>query len=168
MVTPGRGCRASVAPPDFKPWRGQARSGRAARIQIGGDPARLAGAWPLPTPYSMISSPSSSPSVACKRWRRSKAGTSDGGWASLRARLNAGEPLAALATAAGGPLATSALQPWSHWVTAVGLPKRFDTLFFVARAAAGQVPQVHAGETTALAWVHPPAQAGYHEAGSAH
>ena len=82
----------------------------------------------------------------------------DGGWASLRARLNAGEPLAALAAAAaGGPLATSALQPWSHWVTPVGLPKRFDTLFFVARAPAGQVPEVDAGETTALAWVHPPA-----------
>lgn len=81
----------------------------------------------------------------------------DGGWAGLRARLNAGEPLAALATAAGGPLATSALHPWSHWVTPVGLPKRFDTLFFVARAPAGQVPEVDAGETTALAWVHPPA-----------
>lgn len=79
------------------------------------------------------------------------------GWAGLRARLNAGEALAALAAAAGGPLATSALMPWSHWVTPVGLPKRFDTLFFVARAPAGQVPEVDAGETTALAWVHPPA-----------
>lgn len=81
----------------------------------------------------------------------------DGGWARLRERLHAGETLAALAEAAGAPLATSALQPWSHWVTPVGLPKRFDTLFFVARAPAGQVPEVDAGETTALAWVHPPA-----------
>jgi 8-oxo-dGTP pyrophosphatase MutT (NUDIX family) len=81
----------------------------------------------------------------------------DGGWASLRARLNAGEPLVALAAAAGLPLTTSALQPWSHWVTPAGLPKRFDTLFFVARAPAGQLPEVDAGETTALAWVHPPA-----------
>ncbi|MES2101290.1 MAG: hypothetical protein V4569_15790 [Pseudomonadota bacterium] len=79
------------------------------------------------------------------------------GWAGLRARLHRGETLAALAAAAGGPLVTSALRPWSHWVTPVGLPKRFDTLFFVARAPAGQVPEVDAGETTTLAWVHPPA-----------
>jgi hypothetical protein len=30
-------------------------------------------------------------------------------------------------------------------------------LFFVARAPAGQVPEVDAGETTTLAWMHPPA-----------
>lgn len=81
----------------------------------------------------------------------------DGGWAPLRARLHAGDSMATLAPAAGGPLATSTLQPWSHWVTPVGLPKRFDTLFFVARAPAGQVPEVDAGETTTLAWVNPAA-----------
>ena len=79
------------------------------------------------------------------------------GWAPLRARLHAGASMAALVADAGGPLATSCLQPWSHWVTPVGLPKRFDTLFFVARASTGQVPEVDAGETTTLAWVHPPA-----------
>lgn len=79
------------------------------------------------------------------------------GWPPLRARLHAGETLAALTADVGGPLATSCLQPWSRWVTPVGLPKRFDTLFFVARASAGQVPEVDAGETTTLAWVHPPA-----------
>ena len=77
-------------------------------------------------------------------------------WAALRARLHAGEPLAALATSAGLRLATRALQPWSHWVTPVGLPKRFDTLFFVVSAPIDQVPTVDAGETTSLAWVHPP------------
>jgi 8-oxo-dGTP pyrophosphatase MutT (NUDIX family) len=80
-----------------------------------------------------------------------------GGWAALRARLHAGASLAALVTDAGGPLATSALQPWSHWVTPVGLPKRFATLFFVTRAPAGQVPEVDATETTALCWVNPAA-----------
>lgn len=79
------------------------------------------------------------------------------GWADLRARLHAGATLAALAPDAGGPLATSCLQPWSRWVTPVGLPKRFDTLFFVARAPAGQVPTVDEGETTTLAWVQPAA-----------
>ncbi|GCL61971.1 NUDIX hydrolase [Pseudaquabacterium pictum] len=79
------------------------------------------------------------------------------GWAPLRARLHAGTTLAALATEAGLPLATSGLQPWSRWVTPAGLPKRFDTLFLVARAPIGQLPEVDAGETTTLAWVQPAA-----------
>ncbi len=77
-------------------------------------------------------------------------------WATLRSRLHAGESLASLATAAGTRLHTSALQPWSHWVTPAGMPKRFDTLFFVVQAPPEQVPEVDAGETTTLAWVHPP------------
>jgi 8-oxo-dGTP pyrophosphatase MutT (NUDIX family) len=86
-------------------------------------------------------------------------------WTALRARLHAGEALATIAHAAGMPLATAALQPWSHWVTPVGLHKRFDTLFFIARAPAGQVPTVDAGETTTLAWVHPPAALDAHARG---
>ncbi|MCW5634236.1 MAG: hypothetical protein KIT17_12965 [Rubrivivax sp.] len=74
----------------------------------------------------------------------------------LRARLLAGEPLAALAQQAGLALATSTLVPWSRWVTPLGLSKRFDTLFFVAGAPPAQAPSVDAGETTTLAWVHPP------------
>ena len=77
-------------------------------------------------------------------------------FSALRARLHGGAVLAELAAEAGLPLATSALQPWSRWVTPVGIPKRFDTLFFVCRAPEGQVPSVDAGETTTLAWVHPP------------
>jgi len=76
-------------------------------------------------------------------------------WSALRARLHAGESLAALAAGAGLTLATSRLQPWSHWVTPVGLPKRFDTLFFICRVPLGQTPEVDAGETTHLAWVAP-------------
>jgi len=75
---------------------------------------------------------------------------------AMRARLHAGEPLGRLAAEERWPLATSVLQPWSHWVTPLGLPKRFDTLFFVAPAPAAQEPSVDAGETTTLAWVHPP------------
>ena len=88
------------------------------------------------------------------------------GWASLRARLQTGETLAALAHEAGGQLATSVLQPWSRWVTPVGLPKRFDTLFFVVRAPVGQRPEVDAGETTTLAWVHPAAALDRHREGA--
>lgn len=78
-------------------------------------------------------------------------------WPALRARLHGGEPFGAIAAAAGLPLATRALQPWSHWVTPLGLPKRFDTLFFVAAAPRGQEPSVDEGETTTLAWVQPAA-----------
>jgi len=76
-------------------------------------------------------------------------------WGALRSRLHGGESIGALASSAGLPLATSVLQPWSHWVTPVGHPKRFDTLFFIAPAPAGQLPTVDEGETTTLAWVHP-------------
>jgi 8-oxo-dGTP pyrophosphatase MutT (NUDIX family) len=74
---------------------------------------------------------------------------------ALRARVHAGDPIATLARDAGLRLSTSALQPWSHWVTPFGLPKRFDTLFFVAHAPQQQKPEVDAGETTTLAWVQP-------------
>ena len=90
---------------------------------------------------------------------------SAGGWAALRARLHAGEAMAALVPHAGGRLATSGLQAWSHWVTPVGLPKRFDTLFFIARAPVGQVPEVDAFETTTLAWVNPAAALATHARG---
>lgn len=85
--------------------------------------------------------------------------------APLRARLHAGEPFAALAVESALPLATAELQPWSHWCTPVGMPKRFDTLFFVARAPAAHEPTPDAGETTALAWVHPPAALQAHAEG---
>lgn len=74
---------------------------------------------------------------------------------ALRARLHGGAALHGLAADAGLRLHTSVLQPFSHWVTPLGLPKRFDTLFFVAAAPPGQVPEVDAGETTTLAWVNP-------------
>ena len=93
----------------------------------------------------------------CGLWLGAAAGAGPAdGWAGLRARRNGGASMARLAADHGLRLGTRALQPWSHWVTPVGLPKRFDTLFFVAEAPAGQVPEVDAGETTALAWVHPP------------
>lgn len=88
--------------------------------------------------------------------------------APLRARLHAGESLATLAQTAGLPLATSALQPWSHWVTPFGVHKRFDTLFFVVIVPVGQVPTVDACETTTLAWVHPPTALADHARGEFH
>ena len=61
---------------------------------------------------------------------------------------------------------TRALQPWSRWVTPLGLPKRFDTLFFVTRAPVGQVPRPDERETTTLQWVSPRGALDAHAAGN--
>lgn len=76
-------------------------------------------------------------------------------WPLLRTRLHAGQPMHAIAAAAGLPLGTAALQPWSRWLTPVGLARRFDTLFLVARMPEGQVATPDAGETSTLAWMGP-------------
>lgn len=85
--------------------------------------------------------------------------------AALRRRLHAGETLAELAAGAGLRLPTRALAPWSRWVTPAGMHKRFDTMFFVARAPSGQAASVDEGETTTLAWVDPPQALRSHAAG---
>ncbi|MFO1218647.1 MAG: NUDIX domain-containing protein [Burkholderiaceae bacterium] len=86
--------------------------------------------------------------------------------AALRARLHGGAPMVEVASHAALPLRASALQPWSHWVTPLGVPKRFDTLFFAVRAPAGQQPTVDAGETTTLAWVRPEQAMAQHAQGA--
>ena len=94
----------------------------------------------------------------CGLWLGAAAGDEPAAsWSALRARLHAGQSLAALAAGAGLRLATSGLQPWARWITPVGIGKRFDTLFLLMRAPDAQTPSVDAGETTTLAWVHPPA-----------
>jgi glyoxylase-like metal-dependent hydrolase (beta-lactamase superfamily II)/8-oxo-dGTP pyrophosphatase MutT (NUDIX family) len=85
---------------------------------------------------------------------------------AARTRLRAGTAdIATLARELGLPLATSALHSWSHWVTPLGLPKRFDTRFFVVAMPPGQTPVVDAEETTALAWWHPAEALQRHHAG---
>jgi 8-oxo-dGTP pyrophosphatase MutT (NUDIX family) len=61
---------------------------------------------------------------------------------------------------------TRVLQPWARWVTPLGLAKRFDTVFFVAPAPAGQVPRPDEGETTTLEWVAPGAALAAQAAGT--
>lgn len=73
-----------------------------------------------------------------------------------RDRLRSGEVgLAEVSRALGLRLATRQLAPWSHWVTPIDLPKRFDTRFFVTVAPPGQTPSVDAAETIGLSWVSP-------------
>lgn len=59
---------------------------------------------------------------------------------------------------ATGQLQSSALQPWSRWITprvAAMSKKRFDTRFFLARAPANQDARHDDFETTASLWLTP-------------
>ncbi|MBV9530939.1 MAG: NUDIX hydrolase [Bradyrhizobium sp.] len=52
-------------------------------------------------------------------------------------------------------LALDELVPYAHWITPEGMPKRFDTWFFLAAAPADQ-PGAHDGkESTGSIWVSP-------------
>jgi 8-oxo-dGTP pyrophosphatase MutT (NUDIX family) len=52
-------------------------------------------------------------------------------------------------------MATDALVYFSHWITPVGAPRRYDTRFFVARAPDGQEAVSDFGETIESVWVRP-------------
>jgi glyoxylase-like metal-dependent hydrolase (beta-lactamase superfamily II)/8-oxo-dGTP pyrophosphatase MutT (NUDIX family) len=49
------------------------------------------------------------------------------------------------------------LHYWSHWLTPPGVPKRFDTRFFVTRAPADQQAVADYGEAVELMWLTPAA-----------
>lgn len=55
----------------------------------------------------------------------------------------------------GVTLAAGELAYFSHWMTPAGMPKVFDTRFFVARAPAAQVARHDATETVELLWLTP-------------
>jgi 8-oxo-dGTP pyrophosphatase MutT (NUDIX family) len=52
-------------------------------------------------------------------------------------------------------LAVDALHYFSHWITPVGPPRRYDTRFFVAAAPEAQVPLHDDAETVASTWIAP-------------
>jgi 8-oxo-dGTP pyrophosphatase MutT (NUDIX family) len=55
----------------------------------------------------------------------------------------------------GLQLAVDAMHYFSHWITPVGPPRRFDTRFFVARAPMGHTYLHDDRETIANEWVRP-------------
>src|SRR4029077_18343412 len=48
-----------------------------------------------------------------------------------------------------------ALHVFSHWITPVGMPRRYDTWFFVAEAPDGHAYAHDDGETVASIWIRP-------------
>jgi hypothetical protein len=57
--------------------------------------------------------------------------------------------------AEGWTLALSALWPWAHWITPVGMPRRFDTRFFVATLPEGQASRPDLREAVEGLWISP-------------
>jgi glyoxylase-like metal-dependent hydrolase (beta-lactamase superfamily II)/8-oxo-dGTP pyrophosphatase MutT (NUDIX family) len=73
-----------------------------------------------------------------------------------RGPLQRGEqPIAVLYEQLGLQIQLQGWQYFSHWLTPPGLPKRFDTRFFVARAPAGQTAVPDLGEAVELMWLTP-------------
>ncbi len=81
----------------------------------------------------------------------------DDGVARARAALGSGETLARIfsTTLLGRRLRTSALVPFSRWVTPEAESRRYDARFFVARAPDGQRGQHDTRETTSGVWATP-------------
>jgi 8-oxo-dGTP pyrophosphatase MutT (NUDIX family) len=65
----------------------------------------------------------------------------------------------------GLQLAVDRIHYFSHWITPVGPPRRYDTRFFVTAAPAEQVPLHDDRETIANLWVRPADALARHERG---
>lgn len=73
-----------------------------------------------------------------------------------RAELNEGKITFLKVLAGNGlMLALEALMPYAHWITPEGMPKRFDTWFFLAAAPPDQLGAHDGKESTDSVWVSP-------------
>ncbi len=76
--------------------------------------------------------------------------------AKYRVALNEGKvSFAEVLSEAKLTLALDMLVPYAHWITPAGLPKRFDTHFFIAVAPADQVGSHDGHESVDSVWVTP-------------
>lgn len=75
---------------------------------------------------------------------------------ALRQSLHANEiGMAEVCARLGVRLSVGSLAYYSHWITPLGLPKIFDTRFFIAQAPAGQSALHDGGETVEMLWLTP-------------
>jgi 8-oxo-dGTP pyrophosphatase MutT (NUDIX family) len=82
-----------------------------------------------------------------------------------RAVDEGGRSLAAIVREEGLRIAADRLVYFSHWITPVGAPRRYDTRFFVAEAPPAQVSLHDNRETISHVWIHPGAALDQHRAG---
>lgn len=80
----------------------------------------------------------------------------DSEYDATRAAVAAHESsLAAVLRARGARLRADLLRPWARWVTPPGLPRRYDTFFFVAALPRGQRADCVTTEAVAGGWHRP-------------
>ena len=76
--------------------------------------------------------------------------------AALRLAVESGpDALLRLCASRGWRLATDRLAYFSHWLTPLGMPRRFDTRFFVALAPPAQSARPDGRETVEHMWLRP-------------
>jgi 8-oxo-dGTP pyrophosphatase MutT (NUDIX family) len=63
--------------------------------------------------------------------------------------------LAEMLTETGLVLRADLLRPWARWVTPPAVPRRYDTVFFVALVPEGQEADAHTTEAVEATWWHP-------------
>lgn len=77
-------------------------------------------------------------------------------FAEMRAPIDVGEALFSdLITKEDLVLDSHALIKFGNWLTPKFMPKRFDTLFYIAKMPEGQVATADGREATEIAWMHP-------------
>lgn len=90
-----------------------------------------------------------------------------GRYAAHRRALNDGaRSFAAVCRSEGLRIPVGRIHYFAHWVTPLGLPRRYDTRFFVAEAPPGQIPAHDAAETVADLWIRPSDALARHRAGA--
>ncbi len=88
-------------------------------------------------------------------------------FAAHRAALNAGQTtLPAICAQEQLHLPLGEVHYYSHWITPEGMPRRYDTRFFLCRAPAGQEPLHDGEETVDHCWVRPAEALARYAAGS--
>lgn len=74
----------------------------------------------------------------------------------LRSAIDRGEhPFLHAVVAHGLVLALDALTPFAHWITPEGMPKRFDTWFYIAETPPEQAAVCDGREAVDACWVRP-------------
>jgi 8-oxo-dGTP pyrophosphatase MutT (NUDIX family) len=87
-------------------------------------------------------------------------------FADHRGAIHKGElSIIDLCAGEGLRLATDRVHYFSHWITPVGPPRRYDTRFFLAHMPENQEPAHHEGELEDGLWVRPADALAHQEAG---